>query len=130
MPRGVGVRVPLSAQTRPIRVAFFASKGTRQPVAPRVTCLREAVLLRNFCHCLTLSLKTSFQIISAIANNLLLTTSARSPLGCSGRSSTVHYLFVGLRSSLPFSTNLPNLWFSAHSLLALLKTAQPFESYY
>ena len=52
-------------------VAFFcASKGTRQLGAPRQTYLREAVLLRNSCHCLTLSLKTSFQTISAIANNL------------------------------------------------------------
>ena len=70
-------------------VAFFASKGTRQLVAPRMTYLREAVLLRNFCHCLILSLKTSFQTTSDIANNLRLTASARSPLGCCRRSSTV-----------------------------------------
>ena len=29
MPRGVGVRVPLSAQKRSITGRFFASKGTR-----------------------------------------------------------------------------------------------------
>ena len=49
---------------------FCVSKGTRQLVAPRQTYLREAVLLRNSCHCLILSLKTNFQTISATANNL------------------------------------------------------------
>ena len=92
MPRGVGVRVPLSAQTRlsSTKVSrFFASKGTRQLVAPQMTYLREAVLLRNFCHCLILSLKTSFQTTSDIANNLQLTASARSPLGFCRRSSYI-----------------------------------------
>ena len=54
MPRGVGVRVPLSARKRAdfCLLFFCASKGTRQLVAFRQTCLQVVfgvTLLRNLC---------------------------------------------------------------------------------
>ena len=48
MPRGVGVRVPLSARKAIVlmTVAFLRSKGLAPPVAPRTTCLRWVAMCR------------------------------------------------------------------------------------
>ena len=79
-------------------VAFFASKGTRQPVAPRMTCLPAAgdcfAILRNLCHRV---FENKFSdSVSQIPPTCGCASIVWSSLGCSGRSSSVQYLFVGL----------------------------------